>query len=107
MAFSSSVRFQASLHRYRKGPAVELDAQGPYNGLTHLIDAIWHGHLQAVRALIEAGAPLDIRTHAGLTPKEMALLYGYEEIAALARGRPGCGHRASGLGACGRTWFLD
>lgn len=62
-------------------PAVELDAQGPYNGLTALHDAVWHGHMDAARALVEAGAPLDLRTHAGLTPRELALLYGYDDIA--------------------------
>lgn len=64
-------------------PAVELDSPGPYNGLTPLHDAVWQGHVDAVRILIDAGAPLKVRTHAGLTPKEMAMLYGYNDIAAL------------------------
>ena len=62
-------------------PVIELDAQGAYNGFTPLHDAVWHGHLEAARALIEAGSPLDLRTHAGLTPREMALLYGYGDLA--------------------------
>ena len=58
----------------------ELDAQGPYNGLTALHDAVWHGHLDAVRALVEAGARLDLTTHAGLIPRELAVLYGYDNL---------------------------
>jgi len=61
--------------------APELDAQGPYNGLTALHDAVWHGHGEAARALVDAGARLDLRTHAGLTPRELALLYGYDDLA--------------------------
>jgi ankyrin repeat protein len=62
-------------------PAPELDAQGPYNGLTALHDAVWHGHFDAARTLAKAGARLDLETHAGLTPRQLALLYGYNEIA--------------------------
>ena len=62
-------------------PAPDLDAQGPYNGLTALHDAAWHGHLAATRALVEAGARLDLRTHTGLTPYELAVLYGYDDLA--------------------------
>jgi hypothetical protein len=64
-------------------PSVELDAQGPYNGLTALHDAVWHGHEEAARALVEAGARLDLRTHSGLTPRDMALRYGYDTLAQL------------------------
>ncbi|WP_312861169.1 ankyrin repeat domain-containing protein [Rhizobium leguminosarum] len=60
-----------------------MDAQGPYNGLTALHDAAWHGHLDAVRSLIKAGARLDLLGHAGLTPRALALQYGYNEIASL------------------------
>ncbi|GAF47501.1 ankyrin repeat domain-containing protein [Rhodococcus wratislaviensis] len=62
-------------------PAIELDAQGPYNGLTALHDAVWHGHLEAARALVGSGARLDLTTHAGLTPRELAHLYGYDDLA--------------------------
>ncbi len=62
-------------------PAPELDAQGPYNGLTALHDAAWHGHLEPARTLVGAGARLDLKTHAGLTPRELALFYGYDELA--------------------------
>ncbi len=61
--------------------ASELDAQGAYNGLTPLHDAVWHGHLEAAQALVEAGARPDLTTHAGQTPRELALRYGYDELA--------------------------
>lgn len=64
-------------------PVVELDAQGPYNGLTALHDAVWHGHVDAVAALIRAGARRDLLTHAGLTPLGLARLYGYDRVAAM------------------------
>jgi uncharacterized protein len=59
----------------------DLDAQGPYNGLTALHDAVWHGHAAAAEALVEAGARRDLRTHAGLKPRNLASLYGYDAIA--------------------------
>ncbi|MBA1273963.1 MULTISPECIES: ankyrin repeat domain-containing protein [Stutzerimonas] len=59
----------------------ELDAQGPYNGLSALHDAVWHGHVEAAKVLVDAGARLDIETHAGQTPRQLALLYGYDDIA--------------------------
>lgn len=64
-------------------PKVELDAQGPYNGFTALHDAVWQGHEDVARALVEAGARLDIRSHAGLTPRDLALLYGHDSLAHL------------------------
>ena len=42
---------------------LEIDAQGPYNGLTALHDSIWHGHTETAHVFIEAGARLDLRTH--------------------------------------------
>jgi ankyrin repeat protein len=59
----------------------ELDAQGALNGLTPLHDAVWHGHTEAARVLLAAGHPLHLRTHAGLTARELAVLYGYEDLA--------------------------
>jgi len=61
--------------------AVDLNAQGDYNGLSALHDAVWHGHADAARALIDAGARRDLVSHAGLTPHALALLYGYHAIA--------------------------
>ncbi|UXN72768.1 ankyrin repeat domain-containing protein [Devosia sp. A8/3-2] len=60
--------------------AVELDAQGLYNGLTALHDAVWHGHVDAVVSLVRAGARRDLKTHSGLTPLRLAALYGYDQI---------------------------
>lgn len=62
-------------------PRPAFDAQGGYNGFTALHDAVWHGHLDAVRALIKAGVRLDLRTHSGLTPRALADRYGYDEVA--------------------------
>lgn len=59
----------------------QLDAQGALNGMTPLHDAVWHGHLETARVLVEAGHPLDLRTHAGLTPRELAVRYGYDDLA--------------------------
>ncbi len=67
--------------RGRDEPTVELDAQGPYNGLTALHDAVWHGHFETAAALVRAGARRDLRTHAGLTPLGLARLYGYHRLA--------------------------
>ncbi len=62
-------------------PKPELDAQGPYNGLTALHDAIWHGHAGVARLLVAAGARLDVKSHTGHTPKESALFYHYHDLA--------------------------
>lgn len=64
----------------RTALAADIDVQGAYNGLTALHDAVWHGHTDSVRVILEAGASLTLRTHAGLTPKDLASLYGYEEL---------------------------
>lgn len=76
----------------------ELEAQGPLNGMSPLHDAVWHGHLDAARALVEAGHRLDLRTHAGLTPRELAVHHGYEELAAslLAAEQAAIGAHADG-----------
>jgi len=62
---------------------LEIDAQGPYNGYTALHDAVWHGHTEAVKAFLEAGARTDLRGHDGRTPLDMALEDGYPDCAAL------------------------
>ncbi|WP_314435413.1 ankyrin repeat domain-containing protein [Massilia timonae] len=64
-------------------PLPELDAQGAYNGLSALHDAVWQGHIDTVRALCDAGARRDLRGHTGLTPRELALHYGADDIAQL------------------------
>ena len=75
------VRIMTQVRERGSAPAPELDTQGSYNGLTALHDAVWHGHLEAARALVDAGARLDLRTHAGQTPRELALHYGYDDLA--------------------------
>ena len=60
--------------------AADIDVQGEYNGLTALHDAVWHGHIDSVRVILEAGASLSLRSHAGLTPRDLARLYGYDEL---------------------------
>ena len=59
-----------------------LDTQGAYNGFTALHDAVWHGHREAARVLVDAGARLDLRSHTGHTPRQLALRYGYDDLAA-------------------------
>ncbi|WP_262922875.1 ankyrin repeat domain-containing protein [Hymenobacter cellulosilyticus] len=63
-------------------PAAGLQVQGAYNGYSALHDAVWHGYLDVAQALVEAGAYLDQKSHTGLTPQGLALLYGYDELAA-------------------------
>lgn len=75
------VRTMTEGHERADTPTSELDAQGAYNGMTPLHDAVWHGHLAAAQALVDAGHPLHLRTHAGLTPRELAVLYGYDDLA--------------------------
>lgn len=71
----------------KKDERFELDAQGPYNGYTALHDAIWHGNKQAASVLVEADANLDLRTHTGHTPLQLAIEYGYQEIADMIRAK--------------------
>ncbi|TGN55950.1 hypothetical protein E4L95_14545 [Paracoccus liaowanqingii] len=75
------LRMLTEPHTQSAAPVAELDAQGPYNGLTALHDAVWHGHLEAAKVIVDAGARLDLKTHAGFTPRELATLYGYRTVA--------------------------
>lgn len=77
------LRAMTAKHAHADLAAPELDAQGSYNGFTALHDAVWHGHLEAARVLIDAGARLDLRTHAGLTARALAALYEYDDLARL------------------------
>jgi hypothetical protein len=47
---------------------LDLDTQGAYNRFTALHDAVWHGHLHAMKALVEAEAAVNLRAHTGATP---------------------------------------
>ncbi|EGR3970593.1 ankyrin repeat domain-containing protein [Vibrio cholerae] len=57
-----------------------LNAQGPNNGYTPLHDAVWHGHVEAAKALIEAGADTELRAFDGQAPLDLAKEYHYQEI---------------------------
>ncbi len=57
-----------------------LNAQGPNNGYTPLHDAVWHGHLDAAKALIEAGADTELKAYDGQTPLDLAREYHYQAI---------------------------
>jgi ankyrin repeat protein/ketosteroid isomerase-like protein len=54
-------------------PGVNLDFQGATNGYTPLHDALWHGYEECARAVIEAGARLDLVGHDGKTPLDLAV----------------------------------
>ena len=60
-----------------------LNAQGPNNGYTPLHDAVWHGHVTAAKALIDAGAMTDLVGFDGKTPLMLAQEYRYSEIVKL------------------------
>lgn len=75
-------------HRTRHrddGRGLDLDAQGAYNGFTALHDAVWHGHAETARVFVDAGARLDVRGLNGMTPRELAIFYGYDDIATMLR----------------------
>ncbi|MBD2566029.1 MULTISPECIES: ankyrin repeat domain-containing protein [Nostoc] len=65
--------------------AVAVNAQGPYNGYTALHDATWHGHTAVVEVLLDANVQMDLRGHDGKTPLELAIEFGYQDIATLIR----------------------
>jgi len=56
------------------------NAQGPFNGYTPLHDAVWHGHLAAAEALVNAGARTDISGLDGKTAIDLAREHGYHDI---------------------------
>ncbi|WP_116201214.1 ankyrin repeat domain-containing protein [Amycolatopsis circi] len=53
-------------------PGVNLDFQGATNGYTPLHDALWHGYEECARAVVDAGARLDLAGHDGKTPFDLA-----------------------------------
>jgi len=60
---------------------VEWDAQGPYNGYTAVHDAVWHGHREALKVLLETDARLDLRGFDGNTAQDLARALGYDDMA--------------------------
>lgn len=65
------------------GFAEIADIQGPFNGYTALHDAVWQGHEQTVRVLLDAGVSLDLKGHDGETALDMARRLGFGMIAAM------------------------
>ncbi len=55
-----------------KAPGINLDYQGPSNGYTPLLDALWHGYAGCARILLAAGARKDIQGYDGPYPVDMA-----------------------------------
>ena len=43
--------------------------------------ALWHGHLEAAKVLVEAGARLDLKGYDGNIPEQLARQNGYSMIA--------------------------
>lgn len=63
------------------GKVMDINAQGGYNGMTALHDAVWQNNFEAVKALVRAGAALTLISHSGLTPRKLAELYQFNDIA--------------------------
>ncbi|GAA5213514.1 ankyrin repeat domain-containing protein [Corallincola platygyrae] len=59
------------------------NAQGPTNGYTPLHDAIWHGHTETARILIDAGVDTSIVAWDGMTPLDLAKKLDYTDIVVL------------------------
>ncbi|MBR9728453.1 ankyrin repeat domain-containing protein [Shewanella intestini] len=57
-----------------------LNTQGPNNGYTPLHDAVWHGHVEAAKALVEAGCDTELKAFDGQTPLDLAKEYHYQDI---------------------------
>ncbi|MBM3380413.1 MAG: ankyrin repeat domain-containing protein [Betaproteobacteria bacterium] len=63
-----------------------IDAESPGN-ITPLIMAVRQGHEQLARHLVELGADVSYRSHAGLTAMDYARIEGREELAGWLFGR--------------------
>lgn len=51
---------------------IRLDYQGPSNGYTPLLDALWHGYADCAEALLDAGARIDILGYDGKRALDLA-----------------------------------
>jgi len=54
--------------------------QGPTNGYTPLHDAVWHGHYDAVKVLLNLGVEKELKGWDNLTPIELARKNNYQKI---------------------------
>lgn len=52
---------------------IDLDFQGATNGYSPLHDSLWHGYEECARILVGAGARLDLVSHDGKIPLDMAV----------------------------------
>ncbi len=68
---------------------VDIDKQGPNNGYTALHDSIWQNNIDVAKVIIDAGARLDLESHEGETPLEMARKRKRREIAAMIEAKLG------------------
>jgi ankyrin repeat protein len=83
-------RQQSALHKAVNNANVLrllLDAGAPTDtrdasGLTPLMDASWHGHLDAVQLLLKAGADLDARSATGASALTLAARHGHPVVVA-------------------------
>lgn len=65
-----------------KDGRVEVNAQGPYNGYSALHDSIWHGHKEAMEALLESEAVVrNLVGFDGNNPATLARRNGYTDLA--------------------------
>lgn len=77
-----------ALRALRDQGAVEINAQGPFNGYTALHDAVWHGHREAMEVILDwPGVRLDLRGLDGRTADELAADLGYHDLADQIRAR--------------------
>jgi ankyrin repeat protein len=64
------------------------NSQGPTNGYTPLHDAIWHGHTECAKILLDAGVDTSLKAWDGMTPLDLARKLGYQDIIALFQNVP-------------------
>lgn len=65
---------------------LNLDAQGPYNGYSILLDTLWHGYEEAAIVVLHAGANPQLKTHTGLTALDLARAHKLDRVIELIEG---------------------